>query len=163
MVSLVNESDHSPASNEHKSSWHMKIKVREFEAKELPVLRELMHELGYPLEKEELAANVKVIKERGGIIFIAEADGKIAGSIAAAISTGLAEGSYGEIISLVVFKDFRGKGVGKELVLKAEQWLKPRVKKIRVRANSIRLKAHEFYKALEYKEIKSQKSFMKKA
>jgi hypothetical protein len=43
----------------------------------------------------------------------------------------------------------------------AENWLKPQVGKIRIRANSIRLEAHKFYKSLGYKEVKTQISFLK--
>ena len=139
----------------------MTIEIRQFEPNEFKILQQLMHELGYPLGEKELIINLNLVQQRGGIILVAEVDGNIAGCISAVINAGLAEGLYGEIISLVVFKDYRGLGVGKQLVLKAEDWLKSSVKKIRIRANSIRLEAHGFYKSLGYQEIKTQISFIK--
>lgn len=139
----------------------MKIEIRQFEPNEFEILQQLIHELGYPLGEKELSINLNLVQQRGGIILVAEVDGNIAGCISAAINAGLAEGLYGEIISLIVFKNYRGLGVGKQLVLKAEDWLKSSVKKIRVRANSIRLEAHGFYKSLGYEEIKTQISFIK--
>ncbi|MBT8356270.1 MAG: GNAT family N-acetyltransferase [Desulfobacterales bacterium] len=139
----------------------MKIEIRQFEPNEIKILQQLMHELGYPLGDKELLINLNLVQQKGGIVLVAKVDGDIAGCISAAINAGLAEGLYGEIISLVVFKNYRGIGVGKQLVVKAEDWLKSRVKKIRVRANSIRVDAHGFYKSLGYQEIKTQISFIK--
>jgi GNAT superfamily N-acetyltransferase len=72
----------------------------------------------------------------------------------------LAEGMFGEILSLVVSKDHRGSGIGTCLIKNAESWLKPQATKLRIRANSIRLKAHKFYKSLVYIEIKTQISIV---
>jgi len=52
---------------------------------------------------------------------------------------------YAEIVSLVVSESARGQGIGKALVLAAESWANTRVNKIRVRANSTREEAHDFY------------------
>ena len=139
----------------------MKITIRSLQPGELSSLQPLMNELGYPLGEKELLSNLDIVKQRGGIVLVAEVDGNVSGCIAAAVNAGLAEGLYGEIISLVVTEKLRGIGIGKQLVLQAEDWLKTRVKKIRIRANSIRKDAHGFYKSLGYHEIKTQVSFLK--
>lgn len=139
----------------------MKINIRPFDPSDFTIVHQLMHELGYPLSEEDLRFNLDLIQQQNGIILVAETDGNVAGCISAVIHAGLAEGLFGEIISLVVLNDFRGLGMGKQLVLQAENWLKPKVDKIRIRANSIRLEAHRFYKSLGYKEIKTQISFIK--
>lgn len=139
----------------------MKINIRQYDPSDLKMVRHLMHELGYPMDENDLLFNLDLIQKREGIILVAVVDGNTVGCISVLINAGLAEGLFGEITSLVVLKEFRGFGIGKKLIEHAENWLQPKVKKIRIRANSIRLDAHRFYKSLGYKEIKTQISFLK--
>jgi ribosomal protein S18 acetylase RimI-like enzyme len=139
----------------------MEITIRQLRKDDIKIVRQLMHELGYPLDEEELLFNINKINQRNGIILVAESGGNVAGCLCAVINVSLAEGMFGEIVSLVVSREYRGSGIGKCLVNQAEDWLKPKVEKIRIRANSIRLEAHKFYKSLDYKEVKTQKSFIK--
>jgi ribosomal protein S18 acetylase RimI-like enzyme len=139
----------------------MNITIRQFIKNDVKRVQLLMHELGYPLEEDELLFNIEMIKQRNGLILVAEIDGHIVGCLSAVINASLVEGVLGEIISLVVSAEYRGSGIGTNLVQQAEDWLKPKVKKIRIRANSIRLEAHKFYKSLGYKEVKTQISFAK--
>ena len=139
----------------------MKINIRQYDPGDLKMVRHLMHELGYPMDENDLLFNLDLIQKREGIILVAVVDGNTVGCISVLINAGLAEGLFGEITSLVVLKEFRGFGLGKKLIEHAENWLQPKVKKIRIRANSIRLDAHRFYKSLGYKEIKTQISFLK--
>lgn len=139
----------------------MKTTIRELIRDDVRFVPPLMHELGYPLDEEEVLFNLDQIRLRNGIILVAECDGKVVGCLSAVVNAGLAEGVFGEIVSLVVTREYRGTGIGGRLVKQAEDWFRPQVRKIRVRANSIRLEAHRFYKSLGFKEIKTQISFMK--
>ena len=139
----------------------MKIHIRQYEPGDLKNVHQLMHELGYPMDEDDLKFNIDLIQQRNGRIIVAEVNGITVGCISILINAGLAEGLFGEIISLIVLKDFRGMGIGKKLVLNAENWLKPKVKKTRIRANSIRIDAHKFFKSLGYQDIKTQITFMK--
>jgi ribosomal protein S18 acetylase RimI-like enzyme len=139
----------------------MKITIRQLIQDDIKIVQKLMHELGYPLDEEELLFNINMINQRNGIILVAELGGNVVGCLCAVINASLAEGMFGEIVSLVVSREFRGSGIGKSLVKQAEDWLKPQVEKIRIRANSIRLEAHKFYKSLGYEEVKTQISFIK--
>ena len=120
----------------------MKITIRQLNQDDIKIVQQLMHELGYPLDKEELLFNINIIDQRNGIVLVAELGGNVVGCLSAVINVGLAEGMFGEIVSLVVSREYRGLGIGKCLVKQAEDWLKPKVEKIRIRANTIRLKAH---------------------
>jgi ribosomal protein S18 acetylase RimI-like enzyme len=139
----------------------MKITIRQLIPDDIKIVQQLMHELGYPLNEEELHFNINMINKKGGIILVAELGENVVGCLSAVINVSLAEGMFGEIVSLVVSRECRGIGIGKCLVKQAEDWLKPKVDKIRIRANSIRLEAHKFYKSLGYKEVKTQISFIK--
>lgn len=137
------------------------MKIRQVDEDDIEAVQRLMHELGYPLKEEELRCNIHVIHKRGGVVWIAEVEGAVAGCLTAVINAGLAEGMYGEVVSLVVSREMRGSGIGRRLIEHAEDWLKPQVKKVRIRANAIRLEAHGFYTAMGYLEIKKQISFLK--
>ena len=61
-----------------------------------------------------------------------------------------------------VANDFRGQGVGRVLVERAEGWAKARgLKSVYVRSNIVRKDAHAFYQKLGYKIIKTQSAFRK--
>ena len=141
--------------------YNMKITIRQFSIEDIKIVQQLMHELGYPLNEEEILFNIDKTNDRNGIILVAELGGNVVGCLSAVINVSLAEGMFGEIVSLVVSRKYRGLGIGKFLMKQAEDWLKPQVEKIRIRANSIRLEAHKFYKSLGYKEVKTQISFIK--
>ena len=139
----------------------MTISYRRFQQTDLHGLIKLMFELGYPTKEEEFKKTTREIIKRDGMIFIAEEDGRIIGSSCAIIDVRLAEGVFGEIVSLVVSENFRGCGVGKHLVQMSEEWIYKRVNNVRIRANVIRDDAHSFYGHLGYKEKKEQKVFIK--
>lgn len=121
-----------------------------------------MHELGYSVEAEDLKRNIEEILKRGGQIIIAEDDESgIVGTICVTIDARLAEGVYAEIVSLIVEDKVRGKGIGKELVKRAEDWAKEKVHKVRVRANEVRNDAHLFYESQGYNQVKTQRIYIK--
>lgn len=65
-----------------------------------------------------------------------------------------------EIGGLVVDEIYRGKRVGKTLMKCVKEWcIDQEIYSMRVRTQSKRMDAHEFYKALRFKEIKEQKVF----
>lgn len=139
----------------------MTINYRRFKEEDLYGLITLMLELGYDTKEEEFLKTTREIIKRNGVIFVAEEGDKIIGSSCAIIDVRLAEGISGEIVSLVVSEDYRGFGVGGQLVLISEEWVYKRVDKIRIRANVIRDDAHNFYSHLGYKQKKEQKVFIK--
>ncbi|WP_415896421.1 GNAT family N-acetyltransferase [Neptuniibacter sp. QD72_48] len=129
---------------------------RTYQEKDLQALIALMKQLGYTHSEQSLLTNIRSVHKAGGEVFIAELNGVVVGCISAIIDIRLAEGTQGEIVSLVVDKEHRGYGLGKGLVKTAEHWLSERVNSIRIRANSIRTSAHKFYQELGYVETKQQ-------
>lgn len=140
----------------------MGVEYRIATKKDLPEMVNLMSDLGYRTNVKKLTAALELIRSQSGEVFVAD-DGKhIIGCINAIIDVRLAEGSTGEIVSLVIDKQHRGKGVGKGLLKYAEQWLTTKTGMVRIRANTLRTNAHRFYLDKGYNEIKEQKIFMKK-
>jgi GNAT superfamily N-acetyltransferase len=139
----------------------MTINYRRLQETDFNGLIKLMFALGYTIEEGEFKKTVQEITKRDGVIFIAEKQSRVIGSSCAIIDARLAEGIFGEIVSLVISKELRGFGVGKQLVYMSEEWLYKRVNTIRIRANVIREDAHSFYNHLGYQEKKEQKVFIK--
>ncbi len=139
----------------------MEIQFRTFRKTDTADLLLLMAELGYTVEREEFLKTIGELQKRDGAIFVAVISGKIVGSSSVIIDVRLAEGISGEIASLVVSEEFRGLGIGGSLIELAEEYLSKKVNAIRIRANVIRSKAHNYYKSLGYEEVKEQKVFVK--
>lgn len=125
--------------------------------KDIEQLHSLMIELGYSINKIELLDRMEKIKLQGNKLIVVEENGVIVGVVQALIDIRLAEGKVGEIVSLVVRNESRGKGVGKILLTRAKEFLiESGCTSFRVRANVTREDAHQFYKALGFKELKTQ-------
>ena len=123
-------------------------------------LHSLMLDLGYKVNKIDLLDRIELIRHKGDKLIVADKDGVIVGVVQALIDIRLAEGKNGEIVSLVVSSASQGNGVGKKLLTLAKKFLlDSQCSSIRVRANSVRTNAHEFYKALGFVEKKTQKIF----
>ncbi|OUS28198.1 hypothetical protein A9Q99_11700 [Gammaproteobacteria bacterium 45_16_T64] len=134
---------------------------RRYEDKDSGAIVELVCQLGYEHSTESIRDNVKALRENGSDVFVVEIGGDLCGCISAIIDIRLAEGIKGEIVSLVVSESVRGQGLGKGLVVHAEKWLSNYVKEIRVRANALRVEAHQFYQELGYTETKQQRVLIK--
>jgi ribosomal protein S18 acetylase RimI-like enzyme len=134
---------------------------RTYRSSDLDALLILISELGYEQGKQTLIRNIDFLRKAGGEVFVVEKDKAVCACVSAIIDIRLAEGVCGEIVSLVVAEKARGLGLGKGLCQHAENWLFKRVDKVRIRANSIRSKALEFYRSLGYEEIKTQSVLVK--
>ena len=135
---------------------------RKYTHQDTQALIPLMAQLGYALSEQALSNNLSAVRQQGGEVLVAEVAGNVLGCVSAIIDVRLAEGVKGEIVSLVVSEDARGQGIGKGLVLEAEQWLTGKVTVIRVRANALREQAHLFYESLDYHKEKTQAILIKK-
>jgi len=137
--------------------------IRAATIKDTPQIRALLHQLGYPDTEQAVHRRLKMLAGQADtIILVAEDDGRqLTGCIQVVIANRLAEGPYGEIASLVVAEDQRGRGVGRQLVESAADWLNGHglSRRMRVRCNTIRKQTHRFYAHLGFRETKSQKIF----
>lgn len=139
----------------------MSITCRVAESADVPALVDLMAQLGYDAADADMHGMFCSIRRSQGEVFVAESADRIVGCIDAIVDIRLAEGTVGEIASLVVSADCRGRGVGTALLRCAEDWLSSKVQAVRIRANTRRDDAHGFYEAAGYMEIKEQKVFIR--
>lgn len=65
-----------------------------------------------------------------------------------------------EIVGLIVEAEHRKKNIGRSLVQEGIRWAKiENIQSLRVRSNAIREESHGFYKALGFREVKTQKVY----
>jgi GNAT superfamily N-acetyltransferase len=138
--------------------------LRNVEIGDADAITRLSEQLGYPMSVAETAQRLQLIigfKEHGA--FVAEWDGQVVGWIHVYAAHLLeSPASYVEIGGLVVDEACRGKGVGRALVQKAEEWTTENgFDDIRVRSASRRAEAHAFYQRLGFDLVKTQMRFRK--
>ena len=140
------------------------VACRKINEADISSVRNLLLQLGYKKTEDELNKIVdKINNDTNSILFIAQDDVEgIVGCVHVLIETRLAEGTFGEIVSLVVDEKLRGNGIGKMLINEAVTWLRNTgMYRLRIRCNAIRKETHKFYADLGFIEEKSQKVFEK--
>ena len=124
----------------------------------------LSGQLGYPASSTNVRRRLRnLLRDRGHAVWVAEnGQGIVAGWIHVFLKQLLESEREAEIGGLVVAREYRGHGVGKALVERAERWARARrLKSVYVRSNVDRKEAHIFYPRLGYRIIKTQSAFRK--
>jgi len=135
--------------------------IEKLNASEIEEAWRLAFQLGYNLSLQEFHKNIVELEKQESAILVAKKGNKIGGFVVARVNVGIFEGIYGEIIALVVSKNFRRQGLGNALVSAAEAWLRKYAKKVRVRSNVQRVEAHDFYQSIGYIHAKTQTLYLK--
>lgn len=132
-----------------------KIIIRDAFLNDLPHLLPLMEQLGYPQSLEALQKRCELYMDQTRYgIFLAEIDDIVIGWIAWSKSNlFVSETTRIHIEGLVVDKNFRGKGVGKKLMIAIEEFAKQFSPCIIDLTSGLRREkdgSHDFYKSLGY-------------
>ena len=101
---------------------------------------------------------LKKIKERGGKVFVAEDNENIIGFVAGVMDEqseldklGHKTMKYGDVLDLFVEEEFRGTGIGKELMAQMENYFRSQnCKAVMIGVFGPNEKAHKFYEQLGY-------------
>lgn len=135
--------------------------IRTVQEKDAKEVSQLSGQLGYPTSMEKTVETIRRINaDNYQIIFVAELDGKVVGWIQVQKKFLLISEPFTEIVGLVVDEKHRGKKIGRSLVQECIRWTKQEhIHKIRVKSNITRDESHEFYKAIGFREIKTQKVY----
>jgi GNAT superfamily N-acetyltransferase len=107
----------------------------------------LMTELGYPTEKDEMQARLRLILPRSDyLVGVAVEEERVVGA-AASVGPNLAmDGLHGRVTALIVAADRRGLGIGARLLEHAESWLRARgAAACIINCSQHRVGAHRFY------------------
>ncbi len=101
---------------------------------------------------------LKKVNERNGKVFVAEEGERVIGFVAGVIDEqseldklGHKTMKYGDILDLFVEEEFRGTGIGKELMVQMENYFRSQdCEAIMIGVFGPNVKAHKFYEQLGY-------------
>ncbi|MGA2630567.1 MAG: GNAT family N-acetyltransferase, partial [Terriglobia bacterium] len=140
----------------------IQIKVRPLAAQEAERIAELATQLGYPSTAEQIETRLKQIADGPGhLTLVAEnSQGLEIGWLDAFINRTVESDPWAEIAALIVDRQSRGQGAGRELLARAEAWARAQgVRTVRVRSNIVREVARDFYIKLGFTLEKTQHAF----
>ena len=123
----------------------------------------LTTQLGYEVPATELEPRLSRILARSDQrFFVAETDGHVVGWVHVTIADYVEADAFVVIGGLVVDRDYRRRGVGRLLMMQAEEWAGSQgCAIVRLWSTAARTGAHRFYASLGYTHIKTQYAFAK--
>lgn len=137
--------------------------IREMQPSDAEEVAELSGELGYPASAAEMNIRIQdLAKLPDRIALVACIENRVVAWIDIEIVRHLQSRPYGEIGGLVVSSTERSRGIGKQLVKRAEEWIASRgLDTVLVRSRSTREAAHRFYLQQDFARIKTSAVFTK--
>ena len=139
------------------------MSVREIFLRDAEAASQLSGELGYPATAELMTRRIAVLAGREThTVLVACIEEQVVGWVDIGIVQHLQGEPYGEIGGMVVSNEFRGAGIGRQLLARAEQWIAGRgIAQALVRSQIDRQNAHHFYLREGYSRIKTSAVFTK--
>src|SRR5690242_7849797 len=130
------------------------VSLRRAKPDDAPAIAALLVELGYP-DNEVAAVGQRLARwarEAASAVLGAQGDGRVVGTVAVtAIPFLEREGHWGRIVALVVSAEYRGRGVGRQLVAAAETAAGDLgCVRMEVTSSRRRTESHPFYRRLGY-------------
>ena len=139
------------------------IVVRKISLTDAEAAADLSRELGYPAPVEEMESRIRELEHRNDhVAYVACLNDNVVGWIDVGIVHHLQSNACGEIGGLVVGGQYQGRGIGKMLVRKAEEWVAGQnIRTILVRSQIKREAAHRFYLQQNFSHWKTSAVFTK--
>lgn len=137
--------------------------IRKLAIEDAPAICEISVEgLGYNCDLNLVQRKIQNLDLKREAVFVCELDGKVAGYIHVEHYDTLYFETMANILALSVKKEFQKLGVGKALLLEAENWAKENgIKMMRLNSGINRINARGFYEHQGYVSEKDQKRFIK--
>jgi GNAT superfamily N-acetyltransferase len=123
----------------------------------------LAEELGYPASLDVLRVRLaRLLARADQAVFVAADGSELVGWVHVQEYAALTSEPLGLVTGLVVARHARGRGVGRALMVLAEDWARARgLAGMRLRSRVARREAHAFYRRLGYEAVKQQLQFHK--
>lgn len=140
------------------------IIIRPAQIEDSPRLADLCRQLGYPAEEHEIRRRLDgLLADPIHALLVAETTpGVVVGWVHGYLRRLLIADRYVELGGLVVDAAYRGRGIGRMLMERMEEWAKAQgAGMIYLRSNVIREQAHRFYRQIGYEQIKTSLTFTK--
>lgn len=144
-------------------SFQADVHIRPATNGDAAAIARLTTELGYPVSEAEISTRLHhLLRSDAHFLAVAEKEADIVGWVAAERRLLLESGVRAEIVGLIVTSSARRSGIGRALVVSAEQWAAAQqLPGIAVRSNVIRAESHLFYERLGYVRTKTQHAYTK--
>jgi GNAT superfamily N-acetyltransferase len=135
-----------------------KVTIRNAGLTDAPAIAGLSGQLGYPVYEQAIAERLaSILGRKGTAVFVAELGGKVVGWAHVVGEQFLESPPFAELAGLIVDRDTRRLGVGRQLVHACAQWARDQGHgQIRVRCSVVREDAHQFYQKVGFAKLKSQ-------
>lgn len=140
------------------------VQVRRIERGDAEAVALLTQQLGYSRNAEQVLGWVEGLDELHGrqTAFVACVGAEVVGWIEVSVERRLQTDAFGMIGGLVVSDRMRGRGIGRLLCERAEEWTwQQGLDTLRVTSRSTRPGAHRFYLRDGYREVKTSLVFEK--
>lgn len=139
------------------------IRVRAMMPEDAEAVARLTTELGYQRNAEQILGWIGSLRPRGEqAAFVACLEGEVVGWIEVSVERRLQSAPFAIIGGLVVGDGLRGRGIGRMLCQRSEQWTWDQgLDTLRVTSRSTRPGAHRFYLRDGYHEVKTSLVFEK--
>jgi len=140
----------------------MQLNIRSASIDDVESLVLLSKELGYEITPSEIESKIQKFNLSSvEKVLVAELD-KVVGWMHISFVEPLESKPFVEIRGIVVAEEFRKKGIGFELIKKAEEWAREKsCSKIRVRTNITREETRRYYEKINFVSKKTQEVFEK--
>lgn len=134
------------------------LNIREADINDKESLAILCNQLGYEAKTEDIPFRLGQINELNHqIIYVAEIDRYVVGWIHVYLCPLLISGLQAQLGGMVVDEKFRGQGIGKKLLIQAENWARSKnCQSMSLFTNINRSKTHQFYAQMDYQTIKTE-------
>lgn len=137
------------------------VTIRAAQESDAVALADLCGQLGYPTDAAAMITRLREASDdRNRAVIVAEVHGRAVGCMELAVQSAFENGTWPEILGLVVDASCRSGGIGAALVTFAKRWSQERgFKRLRVRTNEIRTRTHAFYEREGFTKTKSQRVY----
>jgi GNAT superfamily N-acetyltransferase len=140
----------------------LKAHLRDAKPDDALALAGLVTQLGYPSRTEQVSARLTTLLPAGQGLLVAEVNGAVVGMVHVHRWATMVLDDAAEIGALVVDKEWRSQGIGRDLLQAAEEWAKRRgCSTLQVRTNIVRQRAHEFYFQNGFRHVKTSLTLVK--
>ena len=142
----------------------IRAQIRQIRAEDAEVAARLSTELGYPVDAPAVLERMQQIAgDRNRAVLVACLKGEVVGWIDLSVEYHLQSEPAALIGGLVVSEAVRGRGIGRQLCVAAENWARGLgIARLRVRSNVVRERAHAFYLRDGYTRVKTSAVFEKR-
>ena len=140
------------------------ITIRSARPSDAETITALTKQLGYDAELSTVASRLlRLLARSDQQLLVADDGGRAIGWIHMVITEYVEADAFVVIGGLVVDREYRKQGIGRRLLIRAEEWAAQHgCSLVRLSSNVKRIEAHAFYERVGYTNLKTQYAFAKR-